>query len=74
MASMGIVGILPKSLYVKAFAGIFGVYGAQMLLKPSSMITDHCALHLCCPHSVLSASVYQHPYPFLQRAYVRARS
>jgi len=35
-----VLGLTP-SLYVKAGSAIFGVYGIQMLLVPSNMMTDH---------------------------------
>jgi len=35
-----VFGLTP-SLYVKAGSAIFGIYGVQMLLTPSTMMTDH---------------------------------
>ena len=35
-----VFGLTP-SLYVKAGSAIFGVYGVQMLVMPSTMMTDH---------------------------------
>ena len=35
-----VLGLTP-SVYVKAGSAIFGVYGIQMLLVPSNMMTDH---------------------------------
>ena len=31
--------IISNAAYVKAFAGVFGVYGLQMLAVPSKMVT-----------------------------------
>ena len=41
----GLTSIIPAHVYVKAFSGIFGLYGAQMALMPGSMVTDHCECH-----------------------------
>jgi len=34
-------GMLSPDTYVKATVGVFGLYGAQMLLVPDKMVTDH---------------------------------
>lgn len=37
----GLTSMIPPSYYVKAFSGIFGLYGVQMALIPGNMVTDH---------------------------------
>ena len=37
----GLTSMIPPSYYIKAFSGIFGLYGVQMALIPGNMVTDH---------------------------------
>ena len=35
------IGVVPGSIYIKAWVAIMAVYSAQMLLIPGNMVTDH---------------------------------
>jgi len=35
------MAIIEPELFIKIFCGVMGMYGAQMLLVPAKMVTDH---------------------------------